>query len=122
MQSQIYFAHDDAFNKKLGVLFDALENAPDDAQAIISQTTPLVIVDAANLPCPMPLLKLKIALKQIDDGAYAYLITTDAHSQTDVAAFCQKYRHLHILWQSLSNDSNTSTTFFNFLIGKNRLQ
>ncbi len=50
--------------------------------------TPLVI-DTSGLHCPMPLLKLKMALRNLADGASIRLISTDPMSQQDIKRYCE---------------------------------
>lgn len=50
--------------------------------------TPDILIDARHLSCPMPLLKIKMALKQ--PLHCLYIITTDPNAGTDLARFCQK--------------------------------
>jgi len=50
--------------------------------------TPLVI-DTSGLHCPMPLLKLKMALRNLVDGAVIRLISTDPMSQQDIKRYCE---------------------------------
>ncbi len=47
------------------------------------------VVDAAGLACPLPLLKLKLALKSLNSDQVVKLIATDAGSKTDVPSFCE---------------------------------
>ena len=48
------------------------------------------IVDGRGLACPMPLLKTKVALKNLDEGSSIYVLATDPNSQHDLAAFCRQ--------------------------------
>lgn len=50
--------------------------------------TPLVI-DTSGLHCPMPLLKLKMALRNLADGTSIRLISTDPMSQQDIKRYCE---------------------------------
>lgn len=50
-------------------------------------------VDARHLPCPQPVLMLRQALKQINTGELAILLTTDAMASVDVRAFCLRAGH-----------------------------
>ncbi|MDE2419964.1 MAG: sulfurtransferase TusA family protein [Gammaproteobacteria bacterium] len=50
--------------------------------------TPLVI-DTSGLHCPMPLLKLKMALRNHTDGTPIRLISTDPMSQQDIKRYCE---------------------------------
>jgi len=52
-----------------------------------------VAVDARNMPCPMPLLKLKQALNQIDKGDSVFLMATDPSSKRDFFSFAKMASH-----------------------------
>lgn len=71
-------------------------------------------IDACHLPCPMPLLKAKVTLKQVVDGESLYLIASDKNSQTDLVAFCQKNTLSVHTWQT----AHLQTTLFHFIITK----
>ncbi|MCL1623140.1 sulfurtransferase TusA family protein [Moraxella sp. Tifton1] len=75
-------------------------------------------LDARTLPCPMPLLKAKIALRTMNDGESLYLIASDKNSQTDLVAFCQKQGHGITDWRSDVKTNNTEN-YFHFIITKN---
>jgi len=46
-------------------------------------------IDASGLNCPMPLLKLKMALAQAAPGEVVCLISTDTGSKVDVPAYAK---------------------------------
>lgn len=48
------------------------------------------MVDGRGLTCPMPLLKTKVALRDVGTGESLYVVATDPNSQTDILAFCQQ--------------------------------
>ena len=50
-------------------------------------------LDARGLQCPMPLLKLKQQLNQMQAGDYIEVKTTDAGSVRDFNAFTQQVGH-----------------------------
>jgi len=54
----------------------------------IESIAPLVI-DTSGLHCPMPLLKLKMALRNHDGGTPIHLISTDPMSQQDIKRYCE---------------------------------
>lgn len=72
--------------------------------------------DARGLPCPMPLLKAKIALRSVAGGESLYLIASDKNSQTDLVAFCQKQGLAVMTWQS--DDGYNAENYFHFIITK----
>ncbi|MGP9556321.1 sulfurtransferase TusA family protein [Psychrobacter sp. AOP7-A1-24] len=49
-------------------------------------------VDGRGLACPMPLLKTKVALRDVIAGESLYVVATDPNSQADIAAFCRQSR------------------------------
>ncbi len=48
------------------------------------------LVDGRRLACPMPLLKTKVALRDVSVGESLYIVATDPNSQADITAFCQQ--------------------------------
>ncbi|WP_296244058.1 MULTISPECIES: sulfurtransferase TusA family protein [unclassified Psychrobacter] len=48
------------------------------------------MVDGRGLACPMPLLKTKVALRDVTVGESLYVVATDPNSQADISAFCQQ--------------------------------
>lgn len=79
-------------------------------------------IDGRHLPCPMPLLKTKVALKAISTGSL-YVVATDANAVHDLVAFCQKNRLDCQSWQSTSinqaqHDNAQTDTIFHFYITK----
>lgn len=53
-----------------------------------STPTPDQLVDASGLKCPLPILRAKKALAQMDSGQVLKVITTDQHAVADFQAFC----------------------------------
>ncbi|WP_201597956.1 sulfurtransferase TusA family protein [Psychrobacter vallis] len=47
-------------------------------------------IDGHGLACPMPLLKTKVALRDVAIGESLYVVATDANSQADITAFCRQ--------------------------------
>lgn len=74
------------------------------------KAVPNIIIDARRLSCPLPLLKLKIALKTAQDGDVIYLLTDLSQAHDDIMLFCQKNHHHY--------QSHTDT-FFHGIITKN---
>src|SRR5690606_32805191 len=71
--------------------FDLVENfnSTDSAE----QRQPIIIknmVDGRGLACPMPLLKTKVALREVAVGESLCVVATDSNSQADISAFCQQ--------------------------------
>ena len=89
------------------------------------------MVDGRGLACPMPLLKTKVALRNVDVGESLYVVATDPNSQADIRAFCQQTQQmlapnalslvLNQTSNGLPNDGTsacTSDTIFHFIITK----
>lgn len=68
-------------------------------------------VDGRGLACPMPLLKLKLALRRADNAVY--LVATDPNAKDDITAFCQKNGLELKLWHTQNPD-----TYTHFLVTK----
>ncbi len=47
-------------------------------------------VDASGLKCPLPILRAKKALAQLESGQVLKVITTDTHAIQDFQAFCRQ--------------------------------
>jgi tRNA 2-thiouridine synthesizing protein A len=50
-------------------------------------------LDCTDLKCPLPLLRLKVAMNEGDEDSIIRLITTDAISLRDIPAFCNRAGH-----------------------------
>ena len=50
-------------------------------------------LDCTDLKCPLPLLRLKVAIHEDDEDPFIRLITTDAISLRDIPAFCNRTGH-----------------------------
>ena len=48
------------------------------------------MVDGRGMACPMPLLKTKVALRDVAAHESLYVVATDPNSQADITAFCQQ--------------------------------
>ena len=84
-------------------------------------STPILIsqwVDGRGLPCPMPLLKTKVALRRVQPNEALYTIATDPNSQADIRAFCQQSPELTLIWPQKSQPVTASDTIFHFIITK----
>ena len=46
-------------------------------------------VDASNLKCPLPLLKMKLAISNLDSGEILKVISTDPSSWEDFASYAK---------------------------------
>lgn len=47
-------------------------------------------VDAQGLDCPLPILRTKKALAQMQSGQVLTVLTTDPHAERDFQAFCRQ--------------------------------
>ena len=84
-------------------------------------STPLLIrqwVDGRGLPCPMPLLKTKVALRHVQPNEALYTIATDPNSQADIRAFCQQSPELTLTLAQKTAQEGASATIFHFIITK----
>jgi tRNA 2-thiouridine synthesizing protein A len=52
-------------------------------------TIEMDVIDTSGLNCPMPLLKLKMALRNHNNGTPIRLISTDPMSQQDIKRYCE---------------------------------
>lgn len=75
------------------------------------------IVDGRGLACPMPLLKTKVALRNVAIGDSLYVVATDPNSQADITAFCRHTQQagtnnglLLIINQATHQDINKNLT------------
>ena len=50
-------------------------------------------LDASGLDCPMPLLKMKLALNEMAAGEVIKVMATDRGSERDFKAFCDLADH-----------------------------
>ena len=48
------------------------------------------MVDGRGMACPMPLLKTKVALRDVATDESLYVVATDPNSQADITAFCRQ--------------------------------
>ena len=56
-----------------------------------------ITVDAKGLKCPMPLLKAKQALNNVDIGDIVEVLATDAASMQDIKAYADMSRHVLVM-------------------------
>lgn len=107
MHSNIYFV--DELASQTALIQTLAHNQPLPALS--------AFIDGRGLSCPMPLLKAKIALRQLSKGDHLYLVATDKNACHDIAIFCQK-NQLPLQSWSADNDTNPDT-IFHFIIHKN---
>ena len=61
-------------------------------------------VDARGLDCPMPLLKMKLALNKLEVGQTVALLATDAGSMKDIQSFSNMSGHGLLLAQCVDDE------------------
>lgn len=54
----------------------------------------VIELDTSGLTCPLPVLRLKQALRTLQSGQCVRVIATDPDSQSDFAAFAAQTGHL----------------------------
>lgn len=74
--------------------------------SLIQHHTPAQCIDASGLNCPLPLLKLKQALHQVQTNDIIYLITTDTNSPTDIHRYCSRAALTLLHTETLENVSH----------------
>lgn len=75
-------------------------------------------VDGRGLACPMPLLKTKVALRNLEAGKQLYVVATDANSQHDIKAFAKQSNLTLCSWQShwLNVERSEDLDLYHFLL------
>jgi tRNA 2-thiouridine synthesizing protein A len=63
----------------------------------------MLLLDLSGLNCPLPILKTKKFLSELNSGTEVQISTTDPASLHDLQNFCQKTGHI-MLSQSTNND------------------
>jgi tRNA 2-thiouridine synthesizing protein A len=53
----------------------------------------VVEVDARGLRCPVPVIRLGAAIRELAPGSLVRLLATDPAARSDVAAFCRMRGH-----------------------------
>ena len=61
-------------------------------------------VDARGLNCPLPILKAKKALAELQSGQLLKVICTDAGSVRDFQAFCKQTGHQLVEQQTVGEE------------------
>ncbi len=119
MNSHIYSKHTPEFHAlqqniptKLNISTKLVHDEHANADIAFEPEDIDIIIDAKSYACPMPLLKVKLALKSLTDHGIIYLIASDVNANHDIAKFCQKNHHTLIAL-------NHQDTFFHFIIIKN---
>jgi len=85
-----------------------------DNEASIKADPAIIIkgfVDGRGLACPMPLLKTKVALREVAVDESLYIVATDPNSQADITVFCRQSQTsnaeaLQLLVNTVTDSSN----------------
>ncbi len=59
----------------------------------MGEIKPDKVLDASGLNCPLPVLKTKGVLKDMQEGQILEVISTDPGSKADIPAFCKRTGH-----------------------------
>lgn len=54
---------------------------------------PAVVLDCLGRPCPVPVIELARALRNLPDGMVVEVVSDDAAALTDIPAFCRLRGH-----------------------------
>lgn len=71
-----------------------LASALRDCSSALPDGAPDQVVDACGLPCPLPLLRAKQALRSLPVGGLLQVVTTDAASVRDFQAYARISGHV----------------------------
>lgn len=71
-----------------------------------SQQLPVTTVDARGLLCPLPLLKLRQALRHCKTGELVSIITTDPGSQKDIPSYLRQSSHELVQQRTMANQDH----------------
>ncbi len=77
-------------------------------------TNNTVLIDATGVNCPVPLMMLKQAVDQLDEGGVILIEVTDQHAELDFEIWCEKFEHTLM---KLNDDSGK----LRFKVIKNKL-
>lgn len=61
--------------------------------AAAGETTVHRTLDVIGLNCPLPILKTRVALRQMRPGEVIRVLATDAHAEVDFRAYCARTGH-----------------------------
>lgn len=93
LSSDLSDAERDTAQSLLAVLppdcISAIESS-DDSEVDQSTVNIKRMVDGRGMACPMPLLKTKVALRDVATAESLYVVATDPNSQADITAFCRQ--------------------------------
>ena len=75
-------------------------------------------LDATGLTCPLPVLRLQKALRELGAGAFLCLHATDPMSEIDVPHFVDEHGHVLLDMQIKTGAGPGGKTVFEFVIRK----
>lgn len=76
-------------------------------------------IDATGLHCPMPVLRLQKALRDMKSGERIRLLATDKMASVDVPHFCSEHGHALIASRTQKNAAPDGGDLLIFEIEKN---
>jgi tRNA 2-thiouridine synthesizing protein A len=62
----------------------------------------MTLVDTKGLNCPLPVLRVKKAIKDVAPGGVLTVLATDPGARGDLEAFCQAGGHQLLEWKEES--------------------
>ncbi|AIL32765.1 sulfurtransferase TusA family protein [Basilea psittacipulmonis] len=68
-----------------------------------------VEIDTSGLTCPLPILRMKKALNQLESGQVVKVFTTDPHAEGDFQDFCRQTQNI------LLSQEQTPTGMFHYI-------
>ena len=69
-------------------------------------------IDATGLLCPLPVLKLRKRIKEIDSGEIVKLVTDDPAASVDVPHFCLENNYELLFFESADYELNKNLKAF----------
>jgi tRNA 2-thiouridine synthesizing protein A len=73
----------------------------------VTPSSPVIMVDARGVRCPLPVIRLAAAARTAPTGTVITLLSTDPAAEPDVAAWCRMRGHelLDQSWLETSDDT-----------------
>jgi TusA-related sulfurtransferase len=68
------------------------EPASTGGEPVATATGGATVVDATGLSCPMPVIELAKAVREVEVGAVVQLLATDPAAKVDVPVWCRMQR------------------------------
>ena len=70
----------------------------------------MIIIDLTSYRCPLPLVKVKMALKQLSDGDSVSVLLSDPGSRQDVPRYLKKIGVNHFITEDSSSVLSLTVT------------